>query len=158
MPGYNLAALAIFAVPWGIGTVVGLSCRVLEQTPSFPTYPNPIPPAEVNSGFVLPYTIKTVIGTSGLVGFLIMIFMALTSTVSSSMIAVSSILSYDLFKQYIRPNAPDRAVVRVSHLGVVAHAVLMTAVALAFNVRISPECTITLANPLLSMAMSTCIG
>ncbi|ERT01708.1 hypothetical protein HMPREF1624_00002 [Sporothrix schenckii ATCC 58251] len=133
VPGYNLAAIAIFGIPWGLGTVIGLAARVIHSTPIFPTYPDALTLAEVNAGFVMPYTVKALIGPSGIVAFFVLLFMALTSTVSSSMIAVSSILSFDLYKTYINPHASDRRLVRVSHLAVVFHACFITGIAIALN-------------------------
>ena len=52
---------------------------------------------------------------------------------SSSMIAVSSILSFDIYKSHINPNASDRRLVHFSHLAVVAHAILITGVLLGMN-------------------------
>lgn len=133
VPGYNLAALAIFAIPWGLGTVIGLAARALHDTPLFPTYPAALTLADVNAGFVMPYTIQALVGREGVVAFLVLVFMALTSTVSSSMIAVSSILSFDVYKTYLDPRAPDARLVRVSHLSVVLHGVFMSGVAIALN-------------------------
>ncbi|KAI1760661.1 Sodium:solute symporter family-domain-containing protein [Hypoxylon sp. FL1150] len=133
VPGYNLAAIAIFGIPWGLGTVVGLTARAIHNTPIFPSYPNTFTTAEVNSGLVMPYTVKALIGDQGIVAFFVLLFMALTSTVSSSMIAVSSILSFDVYKNYVNPKASDKKLLRVSHLAVVAHAVFITGVSLALN-------------------------
>ena len=133
VPGYDLAALAIFAVPWGLGTVMGLSARVIETLPIFPTYPGTFTADEVASGFVMPYTIKALLGSGGTIGMLLLLFMAVTSTVSSSMIAVSSIISFDVYRTYINPKATDKQVVNVSHLGVVFHGVFITGFALMLN-------------------------
>ncbi|KAK7432937.1 hypothetical protein QQZ08_000408 [Neonectria magnoliae] len=133
VPGYNLAAVAIFGIPWGLGTVFGLTARALHNTPIFPTYPGDLTLAQVNAGFVMPYTIKALIGDQGVVVFLVLLFMALTSTVSSSMIAVSSILSFDVYKTYVNPKASDKRLVHVSHLAVVFHGIFITAVSLALN-------------------------
>jgi hypothetical protein len=133
VPGYNLAALAIFGVPWGLGTVFGMTARALHITPIWPTYPAPLTQAQVNAGFVMPYTVKALIGDQGIVAFFVLVFMALTSTVSSSMIAVSSILSFDVYKTYINPKASDKKLVKVSHLTVMFHGVFITGVALALN-------------------------
>ncbi|KKY16666.1 putative sodium solute symporter [Phaeomoniella chlamydospora] len=133
VPGYDLAALAIFGIPWGIGTVVGLTARAIHNTPIFPTYPAELTTAEVNAGLVMPYVIKALIGDQGIVTFFVLLFMALTSTVSSSMIAVSSILSFDLYKTYINPKASDRRLVYVSHIAVVVHALFITAFSLVLN-------------------------
>lgn len=133
VPGYDLAALAIFGIPWGLGTVMGLTARAIHNTPIFPTYPNPLTTKEVNSGLVMPYVVKALIGDSGMVAFFVLLFMALTSTISSSMIAVSSILSFDLYKTYINPKVSDKRLVHVSHLAVVAHAVFIVAISLILN-------------------------
>lgn len=139
VPGYNLAALAIFGIPWGLGTVIGLACRALHNSPIFPTYPGGLTLADVNAGFVMPYTVQALIGTQGVVAFLVLVFMALTSTVSSSMIAVSSILSFDVYKTYMNPRATDKKLVKVSHLAVVFHGVFMSGIAIALNYVSSPE-------------------
>ncbi|KAE8336918.1 hypothetical protein BDV24DRAFT_178091 [Aspergillus arachidicola] len=133
VPAYNLAAVAVFGIPWGLGTVIGLSARALHNTPIFPTYPGPLTSAEVNSGMVMPYLVKALIGDSGIVAFFILLFMALTSTVSSSMIAVSSILSFDLYKTYFNPKASDKRLLHVSHISVVFHAVFITGISIALN-------------------------
>ncbi|KAF2103097.1 SSS family solute:Na+ symporter [Rhizodiscina lignyota] len=125
VPGYNLASIAILAVPWTIGTVVGLACRVIEHTPIFVTYPEILSDTDVGNGLVLPYVLKSLLGNGATKAFLVLTFMAVTSTVSSSMIAVSSILSFDFFKTHFKPNASDRQILTVSHLGVVAYGFLM---------------------------------
>lgn len=81
----------------------------------------------------MPYVIKALIGDKGIIGFFFLLFMALTSTISSSMIAVSSILSYDIYKTYMNPKVTDKQLVRVSHLTVVIHGVFITGISIALN-------------------------
>ncbi|KAK8074468.1 Sodium:solute symporter family-domain-containing protein [Apiospora hydei] len=131
--GYNLAALAVFGIPWGLGTVIGLTGRALHNTALFPTYPGAVTELEVSEGLIMPYVIKALIGDRGIVAFFVLLFMALTSTISSSMIAVSSILSFDLYKTYLNPRATDKRLVHVSHLTVVIHGFVITAVSLGLN-------------------------
>ncbi|KAJ5097393.1 hypothetical protein N7456_008114 [Penicillium angulare] len=133
VPGYNIAAIAVFGIPWGLGTVIGLTTRAIHNTPIFPTYPDQLTSTEVSMGMVMPYTIKALIGDKGIIGFFFLLFMALTSTVSSSMIAVSSILSYDIYKTYINPLVTDKNLVRVSHLTVVLHGIFITGISIAMN-------------------------
>ncbi|KAF1952021.1 hypothetical protein CC80DRAFT_552776 [Byssothecium circinans] len=133
VPGYNLAALAIFGVPWCLGTVFGMTARALHNIRCWPTYPAPLTQVQVNAGLVMPYTIKALTGNKGIDAFLVLLLMALTSTVSSSMIAVSSILSFDVYKTYINPKASDKKLVRVSHSTVIFHGCFITGVALALN-------------------------
>ncbi|KAL4885228.1 Sodium:solute symporter family-domain-containing protein [Aspergillus karnatakaensis] len=133
VPAYNLAAVAVFGIPWGLGTVLGLSARALHHTPIFPTYPGDITDTEVSAGLVMPYLVKALIGDAGIVAFFVLVFMALTSTVSSSMIAVSSILSFDLYKTYFNPKATDKMLLRASHITVVFHAIFITGISIALN-------------------------
>lgn len=81
----------------------------------------------------MPYTVQALIGHSGVIGILVLLFMAITSTMSSSMIGVSSILSFDLYRTYLNPKATDRQVVRASHLGVIFYACLIVGVSMALN-------------------------
>lgn len=49
------------------------------------------------------------------------------------MIAVSSILSYDIYKTYLNPKATDKQIVGVSHLTVIIHGVFITGISIALN-------------------------
>lgn len=133
VPGYNIAAIAVFGIPWGIGTVIGLTARAIHNTSIFPTYPGPLTSTEVSMGMVMPYVLKALLGDKAIIGFFFLLFMALTSTISSSMIAVSSILSYDLYKTYLNPKVTDKQLVRVSHLTVIIHGVFITGISIALN-------------------------
>ncbi|KAJ5217421.1 hypothetical protein N7468_010429 [Penicillium chermesinum] len=128
VPGYNIAAIAVFGVPWGIGTVIGLTARALHNTPIFPVHS--LTQTEINLGMVMPYTLKALIGDRGPIAFFFLVFMTLTSTISSSMIAVSSILSYDIYKTYLNPRVGDKGLVRVSHISVILHGVFITVIAI----------------------------
>lgn len=133
VPGYNIAAIAVFGIPFGLGTVIGLTARALHNTPIFPTYPGSLTAEDVSTGMVMPLVLKALIGTKGLIGFFFLLFMALTSTISSSMIAVSSILSYDVYKTYLNPRVTDRQLVRVSHITVIIHGIFVTGISIALN-------------------------
>lgn len=130
VPGYDLASIAIIAVPWCTGTIIGLSARAIEKTPVWVAYPETLTLTQVNSGLVMPYVLKSLLGTGATAGLLVLIFMAITSTISSSSIAVSSILSLDIFRTYIKPNATNTQIMRISHLGVVFHGCFMAGFAI----------------------------
>lgn len=144
--------MAIFAVPWGLGTVFGLATRVIEVLPIFPTYPSSLTSAQVGAGYVEPYTLYAILGSGGVVGILLCLFMSVTSTVSSSMIAVSSILSFDIYRTYINPRATDSQVVRASHLGVVFHGVFIAGIALALNYGGANMTWVNYASPIITSA------
>jgi Na+/proline symporter len=58
--------------------------------------------AQVNSGLVLPYAAVALMGSGGAVCALLIVFMAVTSALSSELIAVSSIFTYDIYQTYIK--------------------------------------------------------
>lgn len=130
VPAYALVSVVILAVPWCTGTIVGLSARAIESTPIWFDYPNKLTLKQVNSGMVMPYVLRSLLGQGATTGLLVLIFMAITSTISSSVIAVSSIISLDFFRTYINPKASDRKTLSVSHWGVVAHGCFMAGFAI----------------------------
>lgn len=130
VPAYDLVSVVILAIPWCTGTIIGLSARAIENTPVWFDYPNTLTATQVNSGLVMPYVLRSLLGTGATAGLLVLIFMAITSTVSSSMIAVSSIISLDFFRTYIDPRASDRKTLQVSHWGVVFHGCFMAGFAI----------------------------
>ncbi|KUJ10006.1 urea active transporter-like protein [Mollisia scopiformis] len=107
-----------------------LVARAIEKTPVWFDHPNTLTTTQVNSGLVMPYVLRSLLGTGATTGLLVLIFMAVTSTVSSSMIAVSSIISLDFFRTYINPRASDRKTLQVSHWGVVFHGCFMAGFAI----------------------------
>lgn len=64
---------------------------------------------------------------------LILLFMAVTSSTSAELIAVSSLLTFDVYKTYISPNAPSRKLVQVSHYGIVIYALALAAFCSVLN-------------------------
>ncbi|KAG9697051.1 SSS family solute:Na+ symporter, partial [Aureobasidium melanogenum] len=130
VPAYDLVSVVILAVPWCTGTIIGLSARAIEKTPIWFDYPNLLTEKQVNSGLVMPYVVRSLLGKGATSGLLILIFMAITSTVSSSVIAVSSIISQDFYRSYINPKASDRKILKVSHFGVVGHGCFMAGFAI----------------------------
>ena len=65
LSGYILGGLCWFAIPWLCATTMGLSAVALETNPSFPTYPNRMPDADVSAGLALPYAAVTLLGSGG---------------------------------------------------------------------------------------------
>ncbi|XHG02661.1 hypothetical protein AWENTII_006004 [Aspergillus wentii] len=133
MPGYMLGGIAYFAVPWAVGTTAGLAAIGLENTSIFPTYPRKMTTAEINAGYVLPYTVMAIAGKGGAWALLLVVFMCVTSTTSAEFIAVSSIFSFDVYRTYINPHASDKQVIRVSHWTVVLFGIFASAFATALH-------------------------
>ncbi|KAF2122068.1 Sodium:solute symporter family-domain-containing protein [Lophiotrema nucula] len=127
VPGYVIGGIAYFAIPWAMGTLASSVVLGLENNPIFPTYPRRMTSSEVSSGLVLPYFAMTIAGKSGAAGILLITFMAVTSTLSAQVIAVSSIISFDIYRTYFKRTASDEDVIRWSHYGVIFFALFASA-------------------------------
>ncbi|KAF5022456.1 hypothetical protein F66182_5492 [Fusarium sp. NRRL 66182] len=125
LPGYIIGGLSWFAIPWLCATTMGLSALALESSPSFPTYPDRMDPADVSAGLVLPYAAVGLLGKSGAICTLILIFMAVTSASSAQLISVSSIFTYDVYQTYINPQASGKRLIGISHSTVVLYGAIM---------------------------------
>ncbi|KAL4951598.1 Sodium:solute symporter family-domain-containing protein [Aspergillus filifer] len=121
-PGYVIGGLCWFAIPWLCATTMGLSALALEGT-------RRIASADVTAGLVLPFASVELLGYSGAVCTTLMIFMAVTSAFSAQLIAVSSILTYDIYQAYIHPAAKGQRLVWISHASCVLFAIAMAAFA-----------------------------
>ncbi|OQD79583.1 hypothetical protein PENANT_c047G02953 [Penicillium antarcticum] len=122
---YIFGGLAWYGIPFGFATIMGLGCAALTGDPRFPTYPNALTTAQVESGLSAPATAIALLGKGGAVLMLILLFMAVTSSTSAELIAVSSLLTFDVYKTYFRPNTSSEALVRVSHWGIVLYAIVL---------------------------------
>ena len=130
---YIMGGLAWFAIPFGFATTLGLSAVALTGHPSFPTYPNPMDPSQVSAGLSVAFAAVALLGTGGSVALLIVLFMAVTSCASAELIAVSSILTFDVYKTYIKPAATPTQLIFVSHLMIGVFGLTMAIFACIWN-------------------------
>lgn len=75
----------------------------------------------------------TLMGSSGAYLFIVLVFMAVTSSVSAESIAASSLMTFDIYKTYINPNASTKALLRVSIAGLVVYAAALSAISCIFH-------------------------
>jgi Na+/proline symporter len=129
-PGYILGGLLYFGIPWGLGTVMGCVGVGLAFTdsPYWPVHGRALSTSENNNGLVLPYAALATIGNAGAVAVVIVIFMAVTSTSSAQLVAVSSIVSSDIYHTYINPKATERQIINVSRAACIGFALIGSAV------------------------------
>ena len=113
---------ARYGIPFSFATIMGLGCAALTSSPDFPTYPSPLTAAQNGAGLSSPATAIALLGKGGAGLMLLLLFMAVTSSTSAELIAVSSLLTFDVYKTYIRPKATSNELVRISHLGIVIYA------------------------------------
>ncbi|EPQ25824.1 uncharacterized protein PFL1_06691 [Pseudozyma flocculosa PF-1] len=129
VPGYILGGVLYFGLPWCIGTTMGLAGVGLQASnnPIWPAVGRALSTDEQNNGLPLAYAALATAGKGGAVAVVVLIFMAVTSTTSAQLIAVSSIVSSDVYHSYVRRNATDAQVIRVSHLACVGFALFASA-------------------------------
>jgi len=114
--GYLLGGLCWFTIPFALATSMGLCAVALRL---------PITAAEAGAGLVPPAVATHLFGKAGSVMMAIMLFMAITSTGSAEGIAVSSLVAYDIYKFYIKPEASGKEILLVSKVTIVVFGGLM---------------------------------
>ena len=85
----------------------------------------PITAGEAGSGLVPPAVATELLGQAGAILVLIMLFMAIVSTGSAESIAVASLVAYDIYREYINPEATGDQILMVSRIVVVAFGLIM---------------------------------
>jgi len=91
----------------------------------------PITADEAGSGLVPPAVASHLLGDTGAVLILIMLFMAIVSTGSAESITVSSLVSYDIYREYINPEADGDRILLVSRVVIVFYGLFIGAFAIA---------------------------
>ena len=129
-----MGGLAWFAIPFGFSTTLGLAAVALTDNPAFPTYPEVPTDSQISSGLAAAFSASALLGKSGAVALLITLFMAVTSCASAELIAVSSILTFDIYKTYIKPTATPENLIFMAHVNVAVFGLVMAVFAIIWNV------------------------
>lgn len=124
---YIFGGVAWYGIPFGFATAMGLGCAALTQTEAFPLYPNALSAAQNGAGLSSPAAAIALLGKGGAGLLLLLLFMAVTSSTSAELIAVSSLLTFDIYKTYIKPTATGKELVRISHYGIALFALVLAA-------------------------------
>lgn len=77
-----------------MATTMGLAAVALQGDPDMKV----LTPADVSAGLPAAAAAAALLGKSGGVALLILLFLAVTSATSAELIAVSSLLTYDVYK------------------------------------------------------------
>ncbi|EIW75773.1 urea transporter [Coniophora puteana RWD-64-598 SS2] len=141
---YLLGGIAWFAIPFCFATTLGLAAVALSVVPS-PTSPTanataagfqallpPLTNDQISEGLPASVAAAGLLGQSGAAALLVLLFLAVTSATSAELIAVSAILTYDVYLRYIHPDATEQQIMRVSHAGVVFFALVMALAGIIF--------------------------
>ena len=111
-----------------MATTLGLAAVALRGDPDMRV----LTPADVSAGLPAAAAASALLGKSGAAALLILLFLAVTSATSAELIAVSSILTYDVYKRYINPKATEDQILKVSHLMVAFFALCMALAGVIF--------------------------
>lgn len=103
--GFIIGGLAWFAIPFTLATALGLSAVAIDIT---------LTDDEINLGLVAPTAAVVLMGDVGAILILTIIFTAVTAAGSSQLVSVSSLITYDVFRTYLKPSATGRELIRVS--------------------------------------------
>lgn len=108
--GFLLGGACWFAIPFTLATTMGLTAVALGVD---------LTPEEVQLGLTVPAAASVLMGEVGAVLVLTMLFMAVTSAGSAELIAVSSLVTYDVYRTYKNPNATGKKLLKVSRYTIV---------------------------------------
>merc|ERR1719353_1150578 len=112
--GYLLGGLVWFTIPFTLATSMGLSSTALQL---------PITASEAGRGLVPPAVATHLFGAPGSAMIATMLFMAIVSTGSAECIAVSSIVSYDIYREYFNKATTGADILRVSRFMIVFYGI-----------------------------------
>merc|ERR1712130_675814 len=101
--GFIAGGLCWFAIPFGLATTMGLAYLGLSSAQGSPLLSD----EDIMKGLAAPLVAQKLLGPVGEYSMLFLILMAVMSTGSAEIIAVASIVIYDVYQTYICPFRRD---------------------------------------------------
>merc|ERR1712088_555667 len=101
--GFISGGLVWFAIPFTLATTMGLAYLGLSSAQGAPMLTDD----DVMKGLAAPLVAQKLLGTTGEYAMLFLILMAVMSTGSAEVIAVASIIIYDIYQAYVCPYNPN---------------------------------------------------
>lgn len=120
--GFLLGGMCWFAIPFTLATTMGLTAVALQIQ---------LTPEQVQLGLTVPAAAATLMGEVGAILVLVMLFMAVTSAGSAELIAVSSLITYDVYRTYKNPKATGKELLKVSRATIIGFGLGMGGLAVA---------------------------
>ncbi|MBT3328993.1 MAG: sodium/solute symporter [Nitrosopumilus sp.] len=114
--GFIIGGLAWFAIPFTLATTLGLAAIATGVTLS---------ESDIGLGLIAPTTAAHLMGDFGAILILSILFTAVTAAGSSQLVSVSSLVTYDVFRTYLKPSATGRELIRVSRLTILGFGIGM---------------------------------
>jgi len=118
--GFLLGGMCWFSIPFTLATTMGLTAVALGVS---------LTPEQVQLGLTVPAAASVLLGEVGAIMVLVMLFMAVTSAGSAELIAVSSLITYDVYRTYKNPQATGKQLLKVSRTVIVIFGLGMGALA-----------------------------
>jgi Na+/proline symporter len=122
--GYILGGMVWFTIPFALATALGLAGNALNVA---------LTSTDAGKGLVPPASAIAMFGAPGGIMVMIQLTMAILSTGSAECIAVSSILSYDVYRTYFNPEASGKKILLFSRIFVCFWALVMAAASCILN-------------------------
>ncbi|SCZ88311.1 BZ3500_MvSof-1268-A1-R1_Chr2-1g04327 [Microbotryum saponariae] len=120
---FILGGTAWTSIPLGFATTMGLAAVYFQVD---------LTPGEVSAGLPAAAAAVQLLGKTGAILMLILLFLAVTSAASAELVAVSSLFTYDVYIPYINPRASDSQILKVDHIAIVAYGVIMGLLGIIF--------------------------
>jgi len=120
VPGFLVGGLAWFAIPFALATTLGLAAVAVNLQ---------LTPLEISSGLVAPLAAAHILGDVGAILMLTVLFTTVTAAGSAQLISVSSLVTYDVFRTYIKPSSTGRQLMKISRYSILGFGLGMGALA-----------------------------
>jgi SSS family transporter len=108
--GFLIGGLAWFAIPFALATTLGLAAVATNVS---------LTPEQIESGLVAPTAASLILGDTGAILLLTVLFTAVTTAGSAELVSVSSLVTYDVYRTYVKPWATGRELMRVSRFTII---------------------------------------
>ncbi len=108
--GFLIGGLAWFAIPFALATTLGLAAVATNVS---------LTPEQIENGLVAPTAASLILGDAGAILLLSVLFTAVTTAGSAELVSVSSLVTYDVYRSYVKPWATGRELMRVSRLTII---------------------------------------
>lgn len=118
--GFLIGGLAWFAIPFTLATTLGLAAVATGVS---------LTHEQISSGLVAPTAASHILGDFGAILLISMLFTAVTSAGSAELVAVSSLVTYDIYRTYVKPAASGRELIRISRIAILGFGLGMGALA-----------------------------
>lgn len=109
--GFIIGGLAWFAIPFTLATTLGLAAVATGVV---------LTEDQIGLGLVAPTAAENIMGDLGAILILTIVFTAVVAAGSSQLVSVSSLMTYDVFRTYLKPSASGRELIRISRFAILS--------------------------------------